>query len=74
MEALQHFLRLLVEKLLGHLIPREAEVTQCRDQAQPDDTSGRQKHIAFVAIGVFPFQILPDGLMREIAGGDDMRN
>ncbi len=71
-EALAHLLLLLVEDLLGHLLPGEAQVAHGGDEPQADGPPRREEQRALVAVPVHPLEELGDRLVREVAGGEDV--
>ena len=73
MQALADLLRLLVQHLLRHLLPREAQVALHGDHAQADDAAGREQQRPRVAVVIFAREMLRDRIVRQVAGGDDVR-
>ncbi len=70
--VLPHFLRLLVEQLLGHFFPGEAQVAHRGNGAQADGAARRKQQGAGVAVVVFGAEPVFDGPVGEVAGGEDV--
>ena len=72
-EAGADFLLLLIKALLGHFLPEEAQVAFRGDHPQPDGASGGQQERAGIFIILLALQKLGDGGMRQVTGGENMR-
>src|SRR5674476_1080410 len=72
-QALADLLRLLVQHLLRHLFPGEAQVALHGDHAQADDAPGREHERPGVMVVALAGEMLLDRIVRQIAGGDDVR-
>ena len=75
-QAVAHLLLLLIEHLLRHLLPGEVQIARHRDHPQADRAArreaaaGRDSHRSPASLCP---QVRLDGLVRQIAGGDDVR-
>jgi len=74
MEAVAHLLRLLVQQLLGHVFPGEAQVTRHGHEPQPDGPTLRQVQRSGIAVAVVIAQRLGDGVVGQIGRRDDVRD
>jgi len=72
--TLAHLLLLLVELLLRRLLPREMQVAHRRHEPQADGAAGRKPHRAVERVAGGLAQEAFDGDVREVAGGEDVRN
>ena len=63
-QALTDFLRLLVEQLLRHLLPGEAQIARHRDQAQTHGTPRREIQRSGIAV-IVPLRQKVDGFVRR---------
>ena len=78
MQAVAHLLRLLVEQLLWHFFPCKAQIARHRHQPQADCAPRRKNQGAGITVGAslaigLLRQKLADRFVREVAGGDDVR-
>ena len=58
-EAVAHFLLLLVQPLLRHLLPKKAQVAHHRNHAQTDGPAGRQQQRPGIMVVVLAAQVIP---------------
>ncbi len=73
MQAFAHLLGLLVEDLLGRFFPGEAQAALRGNRPQADGGSRRKQQGAGISVVLFGAQVAFDGLVSQIAGGDDVR-
>ena len=72
-QALADLLRLLVEHLLRHLFPGEAQVALHGDHAQADDAARREQQRSGVVVVALAGEMLLNRIVGQVAGGDDVR-
>ena len=72
-QALAHFLRLLVQSLLRHFLPGEPQIARHGNHPQPHRSASREANGALVSVVVVCLERAGDGFVREIAGRDDVR-
>src|ERR1700752_2123044 len=72
-EAFTDFLLLLVQDLLWHFLPKEAEVADRGYQSLPNGFPGRKQQRALVAVMIVACQKLIGWLMRQVTGRKHVR-
>ena len=73
MQALAHLLGLIVEQLLGHFFPGEAQVAHHGDQAQANIATRRKQQRTRIAVILRPRASRLNCVVRQVAGGDHVR-
>src|SRR5690349_2906455 len=68
-----HLLLLFVEALLRHFLPGKAQVALCGDEPEADIRAAAEEDRAAVAVVLFASEVFGDRLVREIAGGENVR-
>ena len=74
MKAGADLLLLFIEHLLRHFLPGKAEVAHHGDEAEADAAAGREQHRAGILVVRGLLQVIRNGIMGEIAGGEDVRD
>src|SRR5437879_5142830 len=72
-QTLPHLLRLLIQDLLRHLLPKKAQVVLRWNHAQPDRTTRRKQQRARIVVVALRLQKFLNRLMSQIARGENMR-
>src|SRR5207245_672387 len=70
--AFDHLLLLLVLDFLGRFLPVEVQVPSGRNEPQADRSTGGKEERAAIAVIIFGAEVLLDGGVGEVAGGDHM--
>ena len=73
MQALAHFLRLLVEQLLRHFLPRKAQIAHHRHQPQSDIRARREQQRTVIVVMLLRLEPGRHRVMRQIARRNDVR-
>ena len=74
LDTFADLLLLLVEHLVRGLLPSEAQVADHRHQPQPHRHSWRGQHRTGIAVGAVLLEVAADRVVREVAGGEDVRD
>ncbi len=70
MQAVEHLLRLLIEHLVGHLLPGKAQVAGHRHEPQPDRPALGEMERARIVIALFLAQERGNRLVGEVRRRD----
>src|SRR5262245_21781542 len=73
-QAVADLLLLFVEDLLRHFFPEEAQVADRGNQAEANGFTGGKGQRPFIAVMAFSLEEFPDGLVGQVAGGNNVRN
>ena len=72
-QAFAHFLLLLIQELLRHFLPREAQVAHGRNHPPSDRFSRREKQRSFVAVIVLTREEVGRRFVGQITGCKNVR-
>ena len=71
-QAVANLLRLLVQHLLRQFLPGKSQVPFHGNEPQPDGASRRKQQGAGVIVIAFAAEVLLDGIVGQVASGDDV--